>query len=228
MDKKTIIKIAIILGIFIIIGIILYFVLDDHITADEHRFKTEYEELNNKKNDKGKKYPTVHLPKDNNVTYASFDDVMNLLDDGTGILYLGFPECPWCRNALPVLIDAAKKSEVDNVYYFNAEPIRDTKTLDAKGKRVTTKKGTKEYYKLVEKLKDYLDPYDGLNDESIKRIYFPTVVFVMGGKVVGIHTDTVESQSDPYKGLTKKQKEELNQIYTNNINKIYGTCNESC
>ena len=50
----------------------------------------------------------------------------------------------------------------------------------------------------------------------------------MGGKVVGIHTDTVESQSDPYKGLTKKQKEELNQIYTNNINKIYGTCNESC
>ena len=81
---------------------------------------------------------------------------------------------------------------------------------------------------MVDKLEDYLGPYEGLNDESIKRIYFPTVIFVMGGKVVGIHVDTVESQIDPYKKLTEKQQKELKQIYTNNINKIYGTCDESC
>ncbi len=228
MDKKAVIKIAIILSIFIIIGIILYFILDDNVTVDEQRFKTEYEELNNKKNDKGKKYPIVSIPKDNNVIYASFDEVMELLDNGTGILYLGFPECPWCRNAIQVLIETAKDNEVDQIYYFNAESMRDEKTLDANGKIVTTKKGTDEYYKLVDKLEDYLGPYEGLNDESIKRIYFPTVIFVMGGKVVGIHVDTVESQIDPYKKLTEKQQKELKQIYTNNINKIYGTCDESC
>ena len=228
MDKKAVIKIAIILSIFIIIGIILYFILDDNATVDEQRFKTEYEELNNKKNDKGKKYPIVSIPKDNNVIYASFDEVMELLDNGTGILYLGFPECPWCRNAIQVLIETAKDNEVDQIYYFNAESMRDEKTLDANGKIVTTKKGTDEYYKLVDKLEDYLGPYEGLNDESIKRIYFPTVIFVMGGKVVGIHVDTVESQIDPYKKLTEKQQKELKQIYTNNINKIYGTCDESC
>ena len=50
----------------------------------------------------------------------------------------------------------------------------------------------------------------------------------MGGKVVGIHESTVDSQKDPYKNLTPKQKEELKNIFTDNINKIYGTCDESC
>ncbi len=226
MEKNTIIKIGIILGLFIIIGIVLYFVLDNKQT-DGSRFKMEYENLNGQKSEQGKTYLDMDIDKDNNVKYASFDEVMNLLKDGTGILYLGFPECPWCRNAVPVLLEAAKENEVENVYYFNAEPIRDKKKLKD-GKIVTNKKGTDEYYKLVDKLKDVLSPYAGLKDDNIKRIYFPTVVFVMGGKVVGIHESTVDSQKDPSKHLNEQQLKELKQIYNDNINKIYGTCDEKC
>ncbi len=213
MKKKIIIIVAIII-VLLIIGI-TYYILNNN---DSTKFKNEYEKLNNQKG-----YLDITIPKDNNVKYATFDETMDFLNNGTGILYLGFPECPWCRNALPVLLEAAKDNEIENVYYYNAKPIRDEKELKD-GKIIIKKEGTKDYYKLVDKLKDHLGPYEGLDDESVKRIYFPTAVFVMGGKVVGIHIGTVDSQKDPSKGLTKKQKQELLDTYNQNIKKIYGTC----
>ena len=224
--KKTIIKIIGLLGVVLIIGTILYVVFDDG-GSDEKKFKEEYESLNGKKNDKGRTYPEVHIRKDNNITYADYDKTMEFLESGTGILYLGFPECPWCRSMVSILIDTAVQNEISDIYYFNALSIRDTKELKD-GKIVTVKEGTDEYYKLVDKLSDYIGPYEGLEDESIKRIYFPTVIFVQGGKIVGSHIDTVESQKDPYKPLDAAQKEELKQIFVENINKIYGACDESC
>ena len=170
--NKTVIKIIGLLSLLIIIGIIIYISFDDKTTKDEKQFKNEYENLNGQKNSHGKKYMSIEIPKDNNVTYADYKKTMNFLKEGTGILYLGFPECPWCRNLTPILIKTAKENEINNIYYFNALSIRDIKELKD-GKIVTTKKGTKEYYKLVDKLKDFLTPYEGLNDDSIKRIYFP-------------------------------------------------------
>ena len=227
MKSKTIIKTISLLGIFLIVGLILYTILNDNVTNDEKHFKTEYESLNGKKNKNNKMYVTVKVEKDNNIKYADFDKAIDFLNTGTGILYLGFPECPWCRNIVSPLIDVAKAEEIDDIYYFNALSIRDEKKLE-NGKIKTIKKGTKEYYKLVNKLKDHLPSYEGLEDESIKRIYFPTVVFVQSGKIVGTHTGTVDSQTDPYKTLSKKQTKELKKIYKSNINKIYGTCDESC
>ncbi len=226
MDKLAMIKIAIILGIFIIIGLILYFVLDNQAT-DARKFKNEYESLNDQENANGQKYPTVSIAQDNPVKYASFEEIMEVLDSKTGIIYFGFPECPWCRNIVPILLETAQENEIDTVYYFNAKSMRDEKELKD-GQIVTTKEGTDEYYQLVDKLKDYLSPYEGLNDENLKRLYFPTVVFVMGGKIVGIHEGTVESQTNPYKSLSKDQAQELKEIYTNNINEIYGICDKSC
>lgn len=220
MKKKIIIISVVIIIILVVLG--LCFLLNKE--TDNIKFKNEYESLNNQKG-----YLDIEIPKDNNVKYASFDELMDFLENGTGIVYFGFPECPWCRNALPVLLEAAKENEIKNVYYYNAKPIRDEKELKD-GKIVTNKKGTKEYYKLIDKLKDNLGAYEGLNDESIKRLYFPTAVFVMGGKIVGVHIGTVDSQEDPSKALTKKQRQELLDIYNENINKIYGTCDteKSC
>lgn len=228
MNKNIVIKLLIVLGVFLIIGIGLYIFLDDDITKDERAFKNEYENLNGQKNENGRTNIEVEIPKDNNIKYASSDEVMKFLDEGTGILYLGFPKCPWCRNIVPTLLETAKENEIEDIYYFNALSIRDEKKLDEDGNIITTKKGTKAYYKLVDRLKDQLTPYEGLNDESIKRLYFPTVIFVQSGKIVGSHIGSVDSQENPYKPLTKQQKKELKSIYTNNINKIYGTCDENC
>lgn len=188
--------------------------------TDEEKFEQEYEKLNGKTNDSDVEYKTIDIPTKNKVEYINAKEVIEILEGKTGVIYFGFPECPWCRNALPVLMEAVKESNIDKIYYYNALSIRDKKHLDDDGKIVVDEKGTKDYQRILELLGDKADVYDGLEDESIKRLYFPTVVFVREGKVISLHTSTVESQTDSSKELTKKQTKELKQIYLDGINEV--------
>lgn len=203
---------------------------EEKYTEDEIKFKDEYESLNNKlKSDNKTKYMEVSVEKDNNIVYIDAKKAIELIENGTGVIYFGFPECPWCRNAAPALIEAAKEAGLDRVYYFNALSIRDKKHLDENGNIVTDQEGTSEYYKIVDLLKDKLNSYDGLNDETIKRLYFPTVVFIKDGQLIGLHSGTVESQKDPQIALTESQKSELQNIYSDYIHKVLGDlCDEKC
>ena len=221
MKKKILIGIDVLLIVILII--LIAFKLNKKsivITSDEKKFKNEYESLNGKKNANGKKYMTIEIPENNNVKYATSKEIIKLLKSGTGVIYFGFPECPWCRNALPVLLDATDCSCQEDIYYFNALSIRDIKHLDDDGKIVTDQKGTSDYYEIVKLLGDNLGAYNGLNDESIKRLYFPTIVFVKDGKIVSTHISTLDSQEDPYQNLTKKQEKELKNIYEDGIKKL--------
>lgn len=223
--KKNIVLVVAMVALMVI-GI---FGMNQKINNDGVKFKNEYETLNGKTNDYNKEYLAVKIDSDNPIVYATYEDVMNLLDDGTGIIYFGFPECPWCRNAVPVLLDAAKELSIDKIYYFNALDIRDKKHLDEEGNIVIDEEGTEEYKKLVQRLYEVLPVYDGLNDETIKRLYFPTVVFVKDGNIIGLHTSTVTSQEDPYVGLTDAEYNELKQIYSDYINETYDIlCDQSC
>ena len=228
MDKKLIL--APVLALLIII--IAVFGLNKNSNTevkDAVNFKEEYESLNGQKNDNGKEYVNISVDEENPFVYASYDEVVDIIENGTGVIYFGFPECPWCRNAVPVLIDAAQELGVDKIYYYNALSIRDTKSLDENGNIVTDKKGTDEYYKLVDLLSNVLTPYEGLNDESIKRLYFPTVVYVKDGEVLASTIGTVDSQEDPYIKLTNDQYNELKNTYMDNMNKVYNIlCDEAC
>ena len=224
MDKKMILA-TILAAILVLISCFALSIKP----SDASKFKKEYESLNDKKNDKDKEYVYLEVDKDNPFVYATYDEIIDILKNKTGVIYFGFPECPWCRNMVPILSDAAKELGINKIYYFNALDMRDKKSLDEDGKIVIEKEGTEEYKKLVEIMYDYLSVYEGLNDESIKRLYFPTVVFVKDGKIIGSHIGTLESQTDPYKELTKDQKSELKEIYTDYINKVYDiVCDESC
>lgn len=198
-------------------------------TLDSVKFKNEYESLNGKYDENTKNnYLDVKIDEDNQIKYASIEEIENILEKGTGIIYFGFPECPWCRNAVPVLLEAAKDMDIDVIYYYNAYSIRDKKTL-IDGEIIIEEEGTEDYKKLVELMYDFLPVYSGLEDESIKRLYFPTVVFVKEGKIIGLHTSTVDSQENPFIELNKEQKEELKTIYTDYINEVYEIlCDEAC
>lgn len=227
MKKKHVLAMVVIILITILalIGILIF----SNQQNDGLKFKKEYENLNGEKSASGKEYLELNIPKDNKIYYASYEEVMDVLDHGTGIIYFGFPECPWCRNAVPALLEATEETSIDKIYYFNALSIRDKKSLDENGNIVTEQKGTKEYYQLVEALSSVLGPYQGLNDETILRLYFPTVVFVKDGKIIGSHEGTITSQENPYVGLTETQKEELKKIYTDYIHEMLGDlCIDKC
>ena len=194
---------------------------DSNKISDALKFKQEYESLNNIIDSDGEnQYVNINIDEDNPVVYKSSKEIVEILDNGTGIIYLGFSKCPWCRNAIQVLIDAAEESELDELYYLDIYDMRNELALED-GKIITKKEGTTDYLKMVELLNDFLSPYDGLEDESIKRIYAPTVVFVKDGNILGIHEGTVESHTNAKESLNETQYSELKNIYLDGISKVY-------
>lgn len=203
--------------------------------SDAIKFKNEYESLNGKKGYGDNINPEVKIDKKNAVKYADADEIIDVLDNGTGIIYLGYPECPWCRNAVPVLLEAASELNVKDVHYMNLKDERDTIEVMEDGTLKTTKEGTEGYKKLLKRLDAVLDEYvlEDLNGNEVKtgekRIYVPLVLFVREGKIVGVHSDTVSSQTNPYVALTTDQKNELLDIYIDLIHKVLNdVCDSSC
>lgn len=228
MKKETIIIIT--LPILCALVAIFSYIKLINIDVDATKFKSEYESLN----EEG--YLELNIDKNNPIEYADYDKLLEIIENGTGIIYLGFPECPWCRNALPVLFDVAKENNVELIYYMNilnerdSYLIEDGKLVYATDEDGNEKKGTEGYFKLLDALEEHLSDYvilfEGEEYEvGEKRIYAPTVIFVRDGEVLGLHVSTVESQENPKEGLTKKQYDELYSIYEDYILEIKGgTC----
>ena len=213
--KRNSVKLILSLIILVIASIAFIFLKPESMAS---RFKLEYESLNGQKTYDGREYMEVNINNDNKIVYADYKTIFDVLD-GTGVIYFGFPECPWCRNAVPILLEAAEESGIEQIYYLNNHDDRDTKVLKD-GEVITEKEGTSNYNKLLEKLEDKASVYEGLEDETIKRLCYPTVVFVKNGEITDYIEGTVESQEDPYTPLTKDQRQELKDKYKSAINNL--------
>lgn len=192
------------------------------VTSDGAKFKEEYESYNGQKNKRDQEYLKVSIDKENPVVYATVDEILEVLDND-GVIYFGFPTCPWCRNAAPVLVETAKELGLEKLYYYNGQEMRDSLKLEADGTITVEKEKGEDYQKIYDKLYDSLSVYDGLNDDTIKRLYFPTVVFVKDGEVILFHEGSVDSQDDASIPLTDEQKKELHDIYAQGINEVLAT-----
>ncbi len=188
-------------------------------------FKEEYETLNQKKDKDGNTYLELSIESDNVIQYVMYDKIFSLLERGTGIIYFGTPKSNQCRELLPILFDASDEVGIDTVYYLDLSNDRDQKKMGEDGKIITEKEGTKNYYKLLEKLDSIVKSYDGLENGDIKRIYFPTLIFIKDGEIIANYmgssspnTNTTMSQEE-----SKKLKEEL----IGYMNQII-TCDDAC
>ena len=177
--------------------------------TDAKKFKKEYESLNNKKTDNGKKYRKVKLNKNNPFIYKDAKEIVEMMDDEeTFIVYFGFSKCPWCRSVIEELEKAALDSDYKQIYYVDVLDIRDTyEIVDNKLKE--TKKGTDAYYELIKKLDNVLDDYT-IGDKKVgeKRIYAPNIISVVNGKATKLETGVSKKQTDAYMTLTDKMKKE--------------------
>ncbi len=221
---------------FILISVItIYGCTKGKDNTDAIKFKEEYESLNNQTiGSSDNKYPEVKISDNNKVKYADYDQLLELLDKGTGVIYLGYPECPWCRNAVPVLLEAADELNLD-IYYMNVHDERDTIQVNEDGSLNVVNEGTAGYKKLLERLDSILPEYtlEDIHGNKVsaneKRIYVPIVIFVLEGEIVGYHADTVESQTNPLEVLSEEQHDELMDIYINQMHKVLNdVCTDKC
>ena len=210
--------------------------------TDAIKFKKEYESLNGKTlKESSHKIKSLSISKNNPIKYASYDEVIDIINKGTGIIYLGYPECPWCRSALPVLLESAKDYKIDTIYYINMKDardyyeVKDGKLVYKKNEDGNEIKGTKGYFKLLNALDKELDDYIVKDDAGKeyntgeKRIYVPLIIFVNDGKIIGTHLSTVDTQESGYDDLTDDEYDELNGIYANYIKELVNNyCDEAC
>lgn len=194
-------------------------VITNNSQTDGIKFKEEYEKLNGKKNDQGKKYREITIDSKNKIVYKTTEEVLNLIDKKKSfVLYFGFDTCPWCRSVVPTLASISKELNQE-VYSIDVKDIRDTFELDDDNKPKLVKKGSKDYSKLLEKLEPVLEDYtltDSDNNEikvGEKRIYAPSIVSVIDGKAKELTTGISDKQTDGYMKLTKEmEKDTYNKI----------------
>ena len=126
----------------------------------------------------------------------TFEECADILDSGTGIIYIGSAACAWCQRAVPELNSAALKEDVYILYADSSQSFLKS-----------------QYDRICEKLKEYLE-----NGE----LKAPTVVAVENGVIKGYHKGTVESFHliDDSNWLNDEQKEALQNIYRTMIKSI--------
>ena len=157
----------------------------------------------------------MEIDSDNQFVYKSAKEILDMIDEEeTFAVYFGFSSCPWCRSIISTLIEVADDLEIATIYYVDVREIRDTKEIDSNGNIVTTKEGTADYYKLLDKLENVLDDYTITDKDGIevsaneKRIYAPNIVVVVDGVPTKMTTGISDLQENAYMELTKEIKED--------------------
>ena len=158
MKKKRIIILVSVIILFMIgvVSLVLFLKKDKKAVSDMEKFSAEYHEV----------------AKNNVFVYRNIDEIINILEKGTGIVYLGFPECKWCQRYTKYLNEVAMYMGISKIYYYN---IREDRKLN-----------TENYQKIVSILENYLQN----DEEGNKRIYVPSVIALKKGEIVGFDDET--------------------------------------
>lgn len=189
-------RVFIIIGIMILVLSLIIFCL---YQVDSIRFKFSYEYVNMLEYNNGKKIK-VNIPYDNKIQYLDEKELLTFLQEGTGIVYFGYNTCPWCRNAVPILIDTVKKNNIDTIYYADIHKLNISSIRE-------------ELYSILE---SYLEE----NETGEKALAVPDVYFIKEGKIIGHHIGTVDSYYNPYNEMSDSEKKELSSIYEELIKEL--------
>lgn len=193
--------ITIIIAVLILIGGTIFFITKNNEEKDNIKFSKEYTEVG----------------EDNVFVYRTAEEVIKLMKHGTGVVYLGFPECPWCQAYVKYLNEVAKEVGIDKIYYYNILEDRSN--------------NTKEYQEIVSLLEGNLE-YD---NEGNSRIYVPNVSFHVGGEIIGNDLETAydtKGFEKPEEYWTEDEIKDLKDKLTTYMEEVYAksnmctTCNE--
>ncbi len=182
--------------ICLVIGLVLIFTNSEKV-EDSELFASEY----------------TQVDEDNVFVYKSAKEIIQILENGTGVVYLGFPECKWCQAYVPYLDEVAKENNIDKIYYFNIREDREKNTAD--------------YKKIVELTSDFLL----YNDEGEKRVFVPDIYVVLDGEILSHNNETSMITEDilPIDYWTDEKldnlKKTLKEMFTPLSSRSCTTCN---
>lgn len=177
----------------------IYTVIGTNRYSDAIRFASEYSTVS----------------KDNPFVYRTGDEIVDILEHGTGVVFLGFPSCPWCQKYVGYLSEVAKEKGLEVVNYYDIEQDRADNT------------------ELYQKLVSILSPYLQYSDEGQRRIFVPNVTFVIDGQIVGNDLETSKytgGETDPDNYWTEGRVNDLKMRLGSLIQQVIDAenCSDSC
>lgn len=135
----------------------------------------------------GNYFQSVNLSDNGWVKHITATEAAQL---DSGIVFFGYPTCPWCRNALPIVLDTVNASK-QPLLYCRLDLYRDEYKVTEDNQLELVTPAGEGYNELLEALDSYLDEYTfvGKNGEVLstgeKRVYAPTVVVYENGMITG-------------------------------------------
>ena len=182
--------------------------------------KEEYEALNGQRREgRDDIYQEVHID-DSVIDEVDIKGAIDVFKNNhSSIIYFGAAWCPWCRLALPVLIEYAKRND-ERISYCDLDHKRPVyKIIDDKITLVDS--GDADYPLLINNFKEIMEEcvvYDGdkvIKIEGTYNIDLPLTVFGSFGTVKGYHYGAVDLKcgQTPYDLLDKDQIDELLMIF---------------
>ena len=149
--------------IFLIIPLIILFSQCSGKNNNEPRWVTDAEKF-------AAEYPLVGS---NNIfVIRTVEQTAEILERGTGVVFLGFKECTWCQLYAVFLHEAALEMELNRIFYCDIREDRQNNT---------------ENYRRIVNTLDGLLQYD---DEGRLRVYVPDVTIINNGKIIGRDFET--------------------------------------
>lgn len=114
------------------------------------------------------------ISKDNVFTYASIDEVLELFESGTGIVFFGNSDQDYLSDLVKIFSDLVEKKNISKVYYYNPVSIKNNEE--------------DSYNQLINLLGDNLT----IDDNGDGYLAVPSIYFVKNGKIVGYNDDALK------------------------------------
>lgn len=156
---------------------------------DQKQFAQEYKEVT-----------------ENNVfVYKNVDDIIKIMEHGTGVVYLGYPECPWCQAYVKYLNEVAQEVGIEKIYYCNTKKVKE--------------ENMEKYKTLISLLSGHLQ----YTEEGEEWIYVPNVSFHIDGKIIGNDYETskdTHNLKDPKEYWTEDEVKSLKETLKNYMKQV--------
>ena len=110
--------------------------------------------------------------------YSTLDEILDIFESKTGIIFFCTPESNWCNYYASYLNEVLKENNVTEVYYYNLKSDRDLNSL--------------KYQRLLE----ILSPYIYKDDTYNSKIYMPDLTIVKDGQIIAHDNETSLVASD--------------------------------
>lgn len=129
---------------------------------------------------------------------SNMQEVLKMIEEGkSAIVYFGFPDCPWCIEALPIMNEVAKTYH-QNIYYVQ--------TRDEDRNLIYTEEEKSAILEVV-------GEFEEKDDDGQIQLFVPLVVVIQDGQAISGNVGTVDGHDAHERKMSEEEKAALTDIY---------------